>query len=201
MGRVHVGAGVEIFPHAVVGKPPARSAALSRPPSDGGSVHLGDRCTIGAHSVIAEDVRIGHDTLVGDGASIRERNTIGARCVVGRGVSLHPDCVVGDGTRIMDSTHLATSTRIGCDCFISVHVSTVSDPGLGRVPFDARRVRGPALGDRVAVGAAAILLSGIDIGDDVTIGAGALVTRDVPAGLHMRGLPARPVTMPDLATT
>ena len=93
----------------------------------------------------------------------------------------------------MDHSHIATGMRLGTDCFLSVHVCTISDPALGREPFEAARVRGPVLGNRVRVGAAATLLSGIAIGDDVTVGAGALVTRDVAAGEEVRGLPARPL--------
>jgi UDP-3-O-[3-hydroxymyristoyl] glucosamine N-acyltransferase len=193
MGRVEIGEGSEIFPGAVVGKPPARSAALSRTPVRGGAVQLGARSSVGAHAVIAEDVSIGDDSLVGDGASIREHCRIGHRCVVGRSVSLHPDCELGDGSRLLDGTHLATATRIGRDVFVSVGVMMTSDRAVGRLPFDRDRVRGPAIGDRVAIGAAATILPGLLIGDDALVWAGAVVTRDVAAGTEVSGHPARPV--------
>jgi acetyltransferase-like isoleucine patch superfamily enzyme len=196
IGEIEIGAGTEVFPGAVIGKPRATSVALSRQDAPSGPVRIGARCSIGAHAVIAGHVSIGDDCLVGDGASIRERCTIGRRVIVGRAVSLHPDCCLDDGARLLDGAHAATASRIGRDCFISVGVIMVSDPALGREPFDADRVRGPRIGDRVSVGAGAILLSGIVIGDDATIAAGAVVTRDVEAGSHMRGLPARVLPRP-----
>jgi acyl-[acyl carrier protein]--UDP-N-acetylglucosamine O-acyltransferase len=51
-GTVSVGAGSEVFPGAILGKPPARSAALSRLPSRGGEVEIGPGCSIGTHAVI-----------------------------------------------------------------------------------------------------------------------------------------------------
>jgi hypothetical protein len=38
-----------------------------------------------------------------------------------------------------------------------------------------------------------VILDGITIGDDVTIGAGAVVTKDVPDGVTVLGVPARPI--------
>jgi UDP-3-O-[3-hydroxymyristoyl] glucosamine N-acyltransferase len=190
-GEVVVGAGTEVFPGAVLGKAPARSAALSRVPTRGGALRLGSGCSIGAHAVIYEDVTIGPDSLVGDHASIREDCRIGSRCIVGRFVSLHPDCDLGDGCRVYDHTHVATGTRMGEECFISVHVAMASDPALGALPYDAERVRGPALGDRVSVGMAAAILSDLRIGDDAVIAAGAVVTHDVQARAFVRGVPAR----------
>jgi sugar O-acyltransferase (sialic acid O-acetyltransferase NeuD family) len=49
------------------------------------------------------------------------------------------------------------------------------------------------VGQRVLVGAGAILMPGVRVGDDCTIGAGALVTRDVPAGSTWVGVPAAPL--------
>jgi UDP-3-O-[3-hydroxymyristoyl] glucosamine N-acyltransferase len=190
-GDVTVGAGSEVFPGAVLGKAPTRSAALSRVPAEGGAVRLGPGCSVGAYAVIYEGVIIGRDSLVGDHAGIRESCTIGTRCIVGRYVSVHPDCEVGDGSRVYDHAHLASGTRVGVDCFISLHVAMASDNALGALPFAADRVRGPAFGDRVSVGEGATILPGVRLGDDSTVAAGAVVTRDVEATSFVVGVPAR----------
>lgn len=51
----------------------------------------------------------------------------------------------------------------------------------------------PAIGDDVFIGAGARVLGGITIGDRARIGANAVVTRDVPAGATVVGIPARVV--------
>ncbi len=192
-GDVVIGTGSELFPGAVIGKPPGRSRALSRVPVPGRPVRLGGACSVGAHAVIYEGVTIGTDSLVGDSASIREGCRTGARCIVGRFVSMHPDCELGDGCRIYDHTHVASGTRMGDECFVSVHVGMASDNAVGFLPYSADRVRGPAFGDRVTVGVGATILPGLRIGDDAIVAAGALVTRDVPARTMVRGAPARAV--------
>ncbi|MFA5493690.1 MAG: DapH/DapD/GlmU-related protein [Porticoccaceae bacterium] len=62
-------------------------------------------------------------------------------------------------------------SRIGEHCIIRQNVT------IGQV-----RDRYPVIGDRVEIGAGAIILGGITIGDDAVIAAGAVVVRDVPAG-------------------
>jgi serine O-acetyltransferase len=49
----------------------------------------------------------------------------------------------------------------------------------------------PIIGDRVRVGAGAIVIGPITIGDDAVIGAGAVVVKDVAAGTVVGGVPAR----------
>ena len=51
--------------------------------------------------------------------------------------------------------------------------------------------RSPVIGNRVDIGAGAVLLGPIHIGDDVTIGANAVVITDVPANSIAVGVPAR----------
>ncbi|PCS01355.1 sugar O-acetyltransferase [Lactococcus fujiensis] len=65
-------------------------------------------------------------------------------------------------------------------------------------PLDAGvRVRGLELGqkitigNRVWIGAAAVINPGVTIGDNVIIGSGAVVTKDIPAGVIAVGNPAR----------
>lgn len=47
------------------------------------------------------------------------------------------------------------------------------------------------IGNRVWVGAGAIILPGVTIGDDSVIGAGSVVTKDVPSGVVAVGNPCR----------
>lgn len=51
----------------------------------------------------------------------------------------------------------------------------------------------PTVGNEVFVGAGARILGGIEIGDNAVIGANAVVVHDVPAGVTVVGIPARPI--------
>jgi serine O-acetyltransferase len=73
--------------------------------------------------------------------------------------------------------------RIGRNCVIGPWV-TVGTRGS---------VAGPHIGDDVFIGTGAKILGGITIGDRARIGANAVVLEDVPAGMTVVGVPARPV--------
>lgn len=101
------------------------------------------------------------------GVEIHPAATIGRRLVIDHGMGV----VVG-GTAI-----------IGDDCLLYQGVT------LGMTGKHGGK-RHPTLGDRVMVGANAVVLGNIRIGDDVKIGAGAVVVRDVPADVTVAGVPA-----------
>lgn len=92
---------------------------------------------------------------------------IGGGCIVAHGLGL----VIGG------------QTVIGEDCTL-LHGIT-----LGEARFE--ELACPRLGNRVTVGAGAIVLGGITVGDDALIGAGSVVLADVPAGMRVAGVPAR----------
>jgi len=54
-----------------------------------------------------------------------------------------------------------------------------------------RMKRHPTIGDGVEIGAGSILLGPIKVGDRAKIGAGSVVTRTVPPGKNVAGVPAR----------
>jgi serine O-acetyltransferase len=89
---------------------------------------------------------------------------------------------IGAGLMMMHGfATIVTARRLGVDCQVAQQVTIGYDDRGGS----------PALGDRVRVGAGAIVLGPVEIGDDAVIGAGAVVVRDVPAGKVVAGVPAR----------
>lgn len=81
---------------------------------------------------------------------------------------------------------------ISCGAQIYTH-STVRRCVTGRAYPDIDRA--PVhIGNRVFIGANATVMMGVAIGDGAVIGAGAVVTKDVPAGAVVAGVPARVVS-------
>ncbi|MBV9448233.1 MAG: hypothetical protein JO345_20300 [Streptosporangiaceae bacterium] len=53
--------------------------------------------------------------------------------------------------------------------------------------------RATKIGDRVFIGANAVVNMGVSIGDEAVVAAGAVVTRNVPARAVVAGIPAKPI--------
>jgi serine O-acetyltransferase len=80
--------------------------------------------------------------------------------------------------------------QIGDDCCIRQNVT------IGAATAD-RSTEAPRLGDRVEVGAGAVIIGRITIGDDVRIGPNAVVMTNIPAGSTAFAAPARVIQRGD----
>jgi serine O-acetyltransferase len=101
--------------------------------------------------------------------------------------TLHFACTsLGTGLFIQHGfATIITAESIGQDCWINQQVTIGFAGGPGC----------PILGDRVTVGAGAKVLGPVTVGDDAIIGANAVVTKDVPAGATVVGIPARVIKL------
>lgn len=97
---------------------------------------------------------------------------------------------IGPGFRIDHGQALIINdgTVFGAGCTVR-NSTTIGNKRLK----DGSYSRAPILGDRVDIGANAVIIGPITIGDDAAIGAGAVVVRDVPAGHVAVGNPARTI--------
>jgi acetyltransferase-like isoleucine patch superfamily enzyme len=99
---------------------------------------------------------------------------------------------IGNGTYLNRGTEIvaARNVTIGRDCKIAREV-IIMDTDQHPLPNSELVARPIVIEDRVWIGARAIVLKGVTIGHDAVIGAGSVVTRDVPAGAVVGGVPAR----------
>ena len=97
--------------------------------------------------------------------------------------TLHLNCaVIGPGLFIEHGFATTLTARtVGRDCRVNQQV-TVGHTGRGQ----------PVIGDRVSIGAGAVVVGPVTVGDDARIGANATVVRDVPPGAVMLAPPAVP---------
>ncbi|AZZ57040.1 serine O-acetyltransferase EpsC [Rathayibacter iranicus] len=105
---------------------------------------------------------------------------------VATGVEIHPGATIGRRLFIDHGMGvvIGETARIGDDCLLYHGVTLGGKSGR-------RERRHPALGDRVVVGAGAVVLGPIVLGSDVSVGANAVVVRDAPDKAVLVGIPAR----------
>lgn len=104
------------------------------------------------------------------------------------GIELPWKTRIGPGFRVDHGQALVVNdgTVFGADCTVR-NSTTIGNKRLKEGGYS----RAPRFGDRVDIGANAIIIGPITIGDDVAIGAGAVVLKDVPANCVAVGNPAR----------
>jgi acetyltransferase-like isoleucine patch superfamily enzyme len=140
--------------------------------SDVESAHIGAESRIWQFVVILAGARIG-----------REAN-ICSHCFI------ENDVVLGDRVTIKSGVQLWDGVRIEDDVFVGPNVTFTNDkhPRSKRHPgsFPNTTIRKGA-----SIGGGAVLLPGITVGAGAMVGAGAVVTKDVPEGAVVAGVPAR----------
>jgi acetyltransferase EpsM len=112
---------------------------------------------------------------------------VAASAIIEDGCVIFPQVVIGARTRIMTGTIVNRGALIGHHTTIGRHAFV--GPG-------ANIAGGVTIGDGAYIGLGSIVRDDRSVGEGAVVGAGAVVVGDVPDGVTVVGLPARPMKQP-----
>jgi acetyltransferase-like isoleucine patch superfamily enzyme len=159
---------------------------------------------------ISEGSRIGAGSILRSGSVIYERAVLGSGVELGHNVLIREETVVGDGVRIGTGSIVEKAVRIGKNAWIQSMVyipnGTVIEEDVFIGPNavitndkypPSKRLDPVVIRRGAVIGANATLVAGVEIGEGAVVAAGAVVTRDVPPGAVVAGVPAREISRVD----
>lgn len=149
---------------------------------------------------VVESKAIGAGTKVWGFSHVMAGAKVGRDCNIGEHCYLESGCVVGDSCTIKNGNALWDGVELEDGVFVGPNASFTNDlyprsPRLAEARkryaergrwLEKTRVRRGA-----SIGAAAVILPGLEIGAWALVAAGAVVTKDVPPFGVVRGNPAR----------
>ena len=144
----------------------------------------------GKYTIITPDTVIGDGTVIWNFVNLWGCK-IGRDCVISSFVEIGRGVEIGDRCKIEAFTYIPPGVKIEDDVFIGPGVVFTNDKyPIAGGPW---KILPTLVGRGASIGAGAIILPGVTIGERAVVAAGSVVTRDVPPGIVVAGVPARPI--------
>jgi len=129
-------------------------------------------CRIGDHSRIGAFVEVQRCAVIGDHCKISSHSFVCA------GVTIEDGVFIGHGVMFINDRY----------------PRAVNEDGSLQTDADWELIE-TRIGKRASIGSNATILAGVTVGEGALVGAGAVVTRNVPPGAIVAGVPAAVIGM------
>jgi acetyltransferase-like isoleucine patch superfamily enzyme len=165
-----------------------------------GDSQVGARCVVGPFARL-------HDSQLDDGAQVEQSVLEGVRvrsgAHVGPWARLRPGSDVGEDAHVGSFVELKNA-RLG-KAAKAGHLSYLGDADIGEganigagsitANFDGKTKHKTKIGKKAFIGSGSVLVAPVEIGDSAVTGAGSVVLkgRNVPKGVTVAGVPAKPL--------
>lgn len=146
---------------------------------------------------LGEGVRVAQPTLVNlYGCRVGDQTRIGAFVEIQKNASVGRRCKISSHTFICEGVTIDDEVFVGHGVvFINDRVPRATRPDGTPQTEDDWSVEPTRVGRGASIGSGAVILCGVTVGPGALVGAGAVVTRDVPAGAVVAGVPARSLAL------
>jgi bifunctional UDP-N-acetylglucosamine pyrophosphorylase/glucosamine-1-phosphate N-acetyltransferase len=163
-----------------------------------GNCSIGSSCIIGPNTILV-DMTLGDNCKVL--ASMLENSQLENNVEIGPYSHVRPGCYLEEGVHLGNYAEVNRS-RLGSHTQ-QHHVSYIGDATVGKevnvgagtitANYDGKNKNKTIIGDNVFLGCDTILRAPLNLGEQSATGAGSVVTRDVPSGVTVVGVPAQAI--------
>jgi len=142
---------------------------------------------------LGENVKIFHPQLVNlYGCTVGNDTKIGAFVEIQKGAAIGARCKISSHTFICEGVHIEDEVFVGHGVMFINDIRPRAANADGSAQGEADWAVVPTYVKRGAsIGSNATIMGGVTIGEGALVGAGAVVTKDVPPGAVVAGVPAR----------